>query len=545
MKTRFLTIISASALLASAGAQAAVHMPSVLTDGMVVQRGEPVRLWGTADPGETVTARTSAKKSKAVTVTADSLGQWQLELAPLKAGGPYTITVGDITLSDVLSGDVFLCSGQSNMELPVRRVTDMFADEIASYENPSIRQYVVPQTTAFDGPQSDTRRSAWLPCTQDNVMNYSALAYFFAKQLNETTGVPVGIINASWGGTPVEAWMSEESLAPWPMAVAKKKIYEDDGYRNRIKKLEGENYAHWNAVLYASDPGRTASVQWSEPAFDDSKWDEVDLVESCWGKDIRTRRNLNGSHWLRRHVAVSASQAAGPATLRLGCIEGADSAFVNGVFVGTIGYQYPPRIYNVPAGVLHEGDNVVTVRVISSGGEPKVVPDKPYKLIFADGSETSLEGLWRHRQGADMPSGPGMMFYHYTPAVLYNAMITPLFRYPVSAAVWYQGESNVSNRYDYAAMLKTMIAGWRDGFGRADLPFYIVELADFLHSSDVHGRKAWAEMRAEQARVADETPGATLIRNSDLGEWNDIHPLDKKTLGQRVAAAVLQSLPKK
>lgn len=543
MKFKTICILALTALWAMpAGAE--VDLPSIFCDGMVVQRGEPVRIWGTADPGETVTVTASVKKARPVTVTADDNGRWEVSLPALKAGGPYTITVNDRTISDVLSGDVFLCSGQSNMELPVRRVTDMFADEIAAYENPMIRLYAVPQTTEFHTELSDTHPSAWKPCTQDNVMNFSALAYFFAKDLNARTGVPVGIVNASWGGTPVEAWMSEQTIAAWPADLAKKKIYEDDGYRDRIKKLEGENYGHWNSVLYATDPGRTATVQWSDPALDDSDWERVDLLESVWGADMKTGRPVLGSHWLRRHIDLTAEQAAGPATLRLGCFEGADSAFVNGVFVGTVGYQYPPRIYKVPAGVLREGDNVITVRGISGGGRPQFVLEKPYKLLTADGSDISLEGTWLHRVGARMPKGPGMEFFQYTPAVLYNSMIAPLFGMPFAGAVWYQGESNVTNRDEYAAKLTAMIADWRKGFGDADMPFYIIELADFLHPSDTGGRRAWAEMRAYQAAVAEADEHATLIRNSDLGEWNDIHPLDKKTLGGRVADAVMPTLSK-
>ncbi len=539
-----ITAIFAAAMLVAPGAGARVQLPSIITDGMVVQRDRPVRLWGTAEPGETVTASASVKKSRPVTTVADSAGNWSLELAPLAAGGPYTISVNDLTVGDVLSGDVFLCSGQSNMELPVRRVTDMFADEIAAYENPQIRQYAVPQTTGFDGPLADTPASAWKACTQDNVMGFSALSYFFAKELNARTGVPVGIVNSSWGGTPVEAWTSEETISAWPVDLAKKKIYEDAGYRDRIKRLEGENYGHWNAVLYATDPGRTAEVQWSDPALDDSDWTEVDLLESVWGADKATGRPLVGSHWLRRHVNLTAEQAAGPATLRLGCFEGADSAFVNGTFVGTVGYQYPPRIYSVPAGVLHEGDNVITVRGISGGGLPQFVLEKPYKLLTADGSDISLEGTWKHRVGSRMPQGPGMVFYHYTPVVLYNAMIAPLFPVPFAGAVWYQGESNVTNREEYGDKLRAMMADWRRGFNDPDMPFYIVELADYLHPSDTGGRRAWAEMRATQAAVADGDAHATLVRNSDLGEWNDIHPLDKKTLGIRVADAVEPALPK-
>lgn len=536
MKTHILSLIM---LMAAATAGATVKLPPLLTDGMVVQRGEDVSLWGTADPGEKITARSSNSK-KTYTAEADQNGNWQLSLKALPAGGPYKITINDLTINDVLSGDVFLCSGQSNMELPVRRVMDMFADEVNSYQNPKIRQFLVPQVTSFHGPQTCTAPSQWKSCTPENVMDFSALAYFFAKELNAKTGVPVGIINSSWGGTPVEAWISEATMQRWPEKVAQKKIYEDDGYRDRVKKLEGENYYRWNSRLDGTDPGLNSSVKWYAVNADDSDWPEVDLVNDRWGvsNDRPVKRPVTGSHWLRRHVSLSKEQCGGDAILRLGCIEGADSAYVNGTFVGTVGYQYPPRIYKVPAALLREGDNVVTVRAISGNGEPKVVPEKPYKLILADGSEVSLEGKWRHHIGTRMPKGPDMMFWHYSPIVLYDAMIAPIFNFPVKGVVWYQGESNVENRELYYDMLTAMMADWRKGYDNAELPFYIVELADFLHTSDTGGRNAWAEMRRQQARVADADPNATLIKNSDLGEWNDIHPLDKKTLGIRVAEAV-------
>ncbi|MDE6325430.1 MAG: sialate O-acetylesterase, partial [Duncaniella sp.] len=216
-----------------------------------------------------------------------------------------------------------------------------------------------------------------------------------------------------------------------------------------------------------------------------------------------------------------------------------DSVYVNGTFVGTTGYQYPPRIYKVPAGVLREGENNITVRVISQNGMPHFVAEKPYKLIVGD-EAVSLEGEWRYHLGTPMPHGPGMEFYCYKPSVLYNAMISPVVTYPVRGAVWYQGESNVSRRNEYGPLLKTMIANWREASGDEDMPFYIVELADFLHPSDKGGRAAWAEMRKVQAQVADETPGAVLVPNSDLGEWNDIHPLDKKTLGNRVVDKIME-----
>ena len=553
MKKIFLSL-SLALLAGTAAVDAAVTLPHILSSGMVVQRDRPLTLWGTADPGEQV--KVGVVKGKSVTVTADADGNWHAELPPLKTGKSYTVKINDITLDDVLVGDVLLCSGQSNMELPVSRVTDMFADEIAGYHNPSIRHFVVPKEVEFHGPRADVNPSARWKTLDEDVMGFSALAYFTARELTGRTGLPVGIINSSWGGTPVEAWISEESLAGYPRALNIKRIYDDDGYRDRIKKLENENYARWNATLWASDPGLHGDVKWFDPMLDDSSWAVTDLIggsltdgtatgddlHNSWRGNNRWSNDglnpVNGSHWLRRNVMIPASMTGKEGVIRLGCIVDADSVYVNGTFVGTTGYQYPPRIYNIPAGVLREGQNNVTVRVISQNGNPHFVAEKPYCIIVGDQS-VSLEGEWRYRQGAPMPQGPSMEFYCYKPAVLYNSMIAPVVNYPVKGVVWYQGESNVSRRNEYGSLLKTMIADWRSSFNDGDMPFYIVELADYLHPDDKGGRAAWAEMRSVQAQVADETPRAVLVPNSDLGEWNDIHPLDKKTLGIRVVDKIM------
>ena len=231
------------------------------------------------------------------------------------------------------------------------------------------------------------------------------------------------------------------------------------------------------------------------------------------------------------------------AIIRMGCIVDADSVYVNGHFVGNTTYQYPPRIYRIPAGVLKAGVNNITVRVISNGGQPSFVPEKPYKIICGT-EEISLEGTWKYKLGSPMPQAPSMMFFFYKPVCLYNAMISPLRNMKFQGVLWYQGESNVDRRNEYAALLGTMIRNWRETFKDNDLPFYIVELADFLHKEDKEGRKAWQQMRDEQAKVTDTVTGTELIKNKDLGEWNDIHPLDKKTLGKRVCKAALKDIKK-
>lgn len=534
--------------------EAKVKLPALISDGMVLQREQPVKVWGTADAGESIRLKLLKGKSKTTyTTTSDANGKWSITLPPLRAGGPYTMQINDLEVKDMLVGDVWLCSGQSNMELPVSRMTDMFAEEIATYNNEKIRQIIVPKTYNFHAPQQELPQTSWKPLTQENVMSFSALAYFFAKATYEKTGIPIGLINSSWGGTPVEAWISEEGLKEFPMYINDKRLYEDDDYCAHIKKLESENLYRWNTALYRGDAGLHEATPWYAANYDDSNWKEVDMFSTDWGNN--GLNPIGGSHWLRKDVELPQEWEDKEAVIRLGCIIDADSVYVNGIFVGTTGYQYPPRIYKIPAGVLKAGRNNVTVRILSNGGQPAFVREKPYKLLLAPygnyqlstlnsqlNKEVSLEGNWKYHPGAPMPAAPGMMFFCYKPVCLYNAMIVPLQNYGIRGVIWYQGESNVSRRNEYAALLTAMMTDWRRTFGNDRLPFYIVELADFLHPNDAGGRRAWAEMRAEQAKAAEMNVHATLIRNSDLGEWNDIHPLDKKTLGGRVAEKVLENI---
>ena len=536
-------------LCATSMVNAKVKLPALISDGMVLQREQPIKVWGTADAGESVQVKflknatpTGVKGGKlkaTYTATADENGQWSLTLPAMKPGGPYILQVNDIELKDILVGDVWLCSGQSNMELPVSRVTDMFRDEISAYENTNIRQLKVPNIFNFHAPQTDLPDYvAWKPLTQENVMNFSALGYFFSKAMYEKNNIPVGLINSSWGGTPVEAWISEEGLKEFPKYINDKRQYEDDAYLKSIKQTEGLSFYRWNTSLYRGDAGLHEATPWYAANYNDKDWKTVDLFSTDWGTN--GLNPINGSHWFRKEVKVPQDWNGKEATLRLGCIVDADSVYVNGTFVGTVSYQYPPRIYTIPAGVLKAGKNTVTIRLISNNGYPHFVKEKPYKIVCGN-EEVSLQGEWKYRLGASMPPAPGMMFFCYKPVCLYNAMIAPLQNYGIRGVLWYQGESNVDRRNEYAALLTAMIADWRSTFGNPELPFYIVELADFLSRDDVSGRQAWAEMRKEQAKVAETNRNTRLIHNSDLGEWNDIHPLDKKTLGQRAAESALET----
>ncbi len=544
MNNNIRLIIAAILGLIVISASAEVKLAPWIGNGMVLQREVEATLSGTATPGEVVKV---TFKKKTYESTADNEGKWKVSLPKQKAGGPYTISIGGREISDVLFGDVFLCSGQSNMELPVERVTDMFADEVAQYENASIRFFTVPKVTNFHAPQTDIPATEWKTCTPASVMSVSALGYFFAKELNAQTGVPVGIVVSAWGGTPIEAWVSEETISAYPLALAEKKLYEDDRYCKEIKVKEGQDYAAWNRVLYAMDPGKQASPQWSKEAVDDSDWTEVDMFDE-WidTRDLTERERLNtsrsdaGSYWLRKTVDLPASMARQKATLRLGCIVDADSVWVNGTFVGNVTYMYPPRIYTIPEGVLREGRNVVVVRVVSNGGKPSFVREKPYKIIVGN-EEVSLEGAWKYRRGAVTTPAPSMMFFCYKPVCLYNAMLSPLRDMQVSGAVWYQGESNVGREEEYALLLPDLMTDWRRTFAQPQMPFYIIELAGFLAQDDPD-QPAWMRFRDMQREVAEKEQLCEVIYNRDLGEWNDIHPLDKKTLAQRLVDKVLPSL---
>lgn len=513
--------------------EAKTVLPNLISDGMVLQYGTPVTIWGKTDSCGEVNVTFLDRKYR---TAADESGEWRITLPACKPGGPYTMQINELVVNDILVGNVFLCSGQSNMELMVSRVMDKYADEVNAYENTQIHYLKVPYCYDFNACQTDIKKAEWKPLTRKNVMQYGALCYFMAKELYEKTGIPVGIVNSSWGGTPIEAWISEDGLKDFPSYIHRKEMYESDELVAQVRKAEQMLQREWQYTLYATDRGLHSPIPWYAEDYDDSAWETVGLFSRGWATN--GWRPVNGSHWFRKTVEVPSAWEGQEAVLRMGCIVDADSVFVNGTFVGTTAYQYPPRIYKVPAGILKAGRNQITVRLVSNGGFPSFVEEKPYKLICGQ-CEVSLEGDWKHSVGTEMPSSPSSTAFHCLPVGLYNGMIAPLKNWKFKCAVWYQGESNVGKWQEYASLLKTLAADWRSLFGDAELPFYIIELASFM-KEDNPGRKSWTQLQMQQAEAARNIPHAVLIKNGDTGEWNDIHPLDKKTAAARLAAAILK-----
>jgi sialate O-acetylesterase len=482
-----------------------------------------------ADAGEQVEIVFLKKKYN---TTTGQDGKWQISLPPQKAGGPYTMKINDLELNDILVGDVWLCSGQSNMELPVRRVLDLYADEVKDYSNPMIRYVKTPTSSNYHHPQPDIPSVSWATLTPDNALSYAAICYFFAKELQETLHVPIGIINSSVGGSPIESWISEDGLQSFPHYLHDRDLHQSDEYVRKAGQLDHERRALWNQILYKEDKGLHENPEWYDPAYNDSNWAKTDLNNKSWNHD--GSMPVNGTFWFRKDIDLPAHQTDKEAVLRLGCIVDADSVFVNGILVGTTPYQYPPRIYTIPAGILKQGKNNITVRLFSYSGKAEFVDEKPYKLIIGD-EEIDLRKDWKYRLGVRMPAYQGVPTTQQKPTGFYNGMIAPLKNYAICGAIWYQGESNTGRYHEYGDLLISLINDWRTLWQQPGLPFLIVQLPNFLKTSPEPSDGDWAHMREAQLKATQTIPNTALAVAIDAGEWNDIHPLNKKDIGHRLS----------
>ena len=511
---------------------AQVRLPKLISDGMVLQRDKELTLWGWASPDEKIEIDFKNHQYKTVT---DSDGKWQVQLPSQSPGGPFKMKISasnQIEINDILIGDVWLCSGQSNMELPISRVEPKYRDEIKRINNTGIRQFRVPYNWDFNQKQDDLNGGKWLTATPDNIMNFSAVAYFFAEKVQQTQQVPIGIINSSMGGSPVEAWLSEDDLKPFKDAYKELQKFKDSTVIKTIEASDKQRSDEWYSLLAQNDKGRK-NADWSATDLDDDNWNKTE-VPGYWRQD--DLENLNGIVWYRRSFTLSEKSANHPAELDMGRIVDADSVFINGIFIGNTTYQYPPRRYDIPENILQSGENTIVVKVISQIGTGGFVPDKPYELRTS--SETiPLSGTWKYKIGTSMPPLEGPTFIRWKPAGLYNGMIAPLTNLSIKGAVWYQGESNVDNVSQYEERLSAMIQNWRREFKQDELPFLIIQLANYLEPDSLPQESDWAALRDAQFKVAQKTEHCQSVNIIDLGEWNDIHPLNKKDVGFRTALA--------
>lgn len=551
MKKYKLTILCTFLAFLTTEVSAKVKLPQFFQSGMVIQRGKPVPVWGKADAGEKVSVRINKFKT---VIIADSNGNFRVDLPAMKAGGPYTLMVGDVVLTNVLVGDVWLCSGQSNVDVTIERVYPQYTKEIDQMANDQVRLFRIQNETNTHGVQDDIRPTSinWKSLTKENAWQFSALGSFLGKRMQEQHGVPQGIIVNSWGGTPIEAWISADTLRKdYPLQVGKTLLFQKDEYVQAQTKANQLADQRWYEVLNESDPGM--QQHFTALDYDDSSWKTVHQYSMEWAK--KDGRGIIGSIWLRQHVHVDKEHAGKPARLLLGTLFDADFTYLNGKEIGRTYYQYPPRRYDIPAGLLREGDNVITIRFINKYGIAHFIPEKPYMIAFGDDRYSQnpmpkdvipLSENWLHHAGVSMPSCPsGDVSLQNLPSTLYNAVVYPLAPYAIRGVVWYQGESNTGNPAPYADLLRKMMNNWRTLWKDPKLPFCIVQLANYdgrqqtgmpqpMTEQPMPVNSNWARLREAQRQVAKEDPYAALAVAIDLGETVDIHPLRKKEVAERV-----------
>ncbi|MGI6159454.1 MAG: sialate O-acetylesterase [Limnochordia bacterium] len=506
----------------------------IFSDGMVLQRGVPLRLWGKASPQEELQA---SFRGGVFSFQSDAEGSWQLDLPPQEPGGPFELTItgqnGQKVIRDILIGDVWLLAGQSNMELPVARTLDLYTEEVQGAENPMIRQFRVPITHNFQGPQTDLPKGTWQAVTPESVLEFSALGYFFAQVHYARYQVPVGLVLTAVGGSRIETWLSEEvisGLGGYEDIVAKLK---QPGYLDAIMHGELREYVAWQKELDAKDQGlQPGQIPWNSPELDDSEWDTM-VVPKIWkGTELE---NFHGSVWLRREVERGEGAGEREALLRLGAIVDADETYINGVRVGKTEYKYPPRKYQVPPGVLRPGTNTIAIRVIINRDTGGFVERKRYVLEMGS-EQVDLSGEWKYKVGGTMELLPRLTRAHRKPSGMYNAMIAPLRGCAFRGVLWYQGESNAHAPEQYHNLLKTLIAHWREEFGCPDLPFLYVQLPNFDTSSEGLVPGCWALLREAQLEAL-EVPNTAMAVTIDIGEANDLHPQNKKDIALRLSLA--------
>ena len=527
---------------------AEVRLPQIFQSGMVLQRGTEIPVWGQADANETILVTLNKKTATAV---ADAEGRWRVDLPAMKAGGPYVLEVkgqkSEVrTLTDVWIGDVWLCSGQSNMETTLERVSPQYPDELNDSNN-MVRLFHVQYQTDTRQPSADLRPTSWQPLNRENAWRFSSIGYFLGKQLQREKCVAQGIIESAWGGTPIEAWIAADTLAKYyPVYYRQTQLYQNDDFVQAQQRASMLADRRWQEILNQGDPG-LASVEgskgglWTQLSFDDASWAEVDQYDlTAHPSPVAGRRSWIGSLWLRQHIHISKEHAGKAAQLLLGTLYDSDVTYINGVQVGSTGYQYPPRRYQVPEGLLREGDNVITIRFVNKGGMPYFVKEKPYRLVFATDDIQPLGQRWKIQTGLEMPNPIGVgINLQYQPSTLFNGMIHPMAPFAVAGVVWYQGESNAdtSQAREYASLLRLMMANWRQTFERPEMPFVIIQLANFMEPSEQPQNTGWSMVREAQRLVAKEDARAELAVTIDRGETVDIHPLRKKDVAERVALA--------
>lgn len=510
-------------------------LPRLVSDGMVLQRNANIKIWGYDAEGQSVTIYFLDKVYNCVT---GSNGKWEIMINNLEAGGPYTMKVegsDTATIKDILVGDVWACTGQSNMQVPVSRIRVIYEDEFKNVRNPYIRQFIVPEKYEFKAPMEDIESGEWKAVDPESVLDFSGVGYFFAKALYEKYNVPIGLVRTAIGGSSIEAWLSEEILKDFPKYMKMAETFKDDDYFNKVRKDGQESCEKWCKSVDENDKGLSNPEKpWYDPSCDASDWDTINLPACFRNEKIGA---LKGSVWFRKEVDVPKAMLGKPAMILLGTITDSDYVYINGKLVGTTGYQYPPRRYNIPENLLQDGKNTIIIRVISNNGNGEFTEDKPCEITIGD-QKIDLKGSWKYRIGVALEKPmPPSIYFPSVPLCLYNAILYPTTSYAIKGAIWYQGESNIGRAKEYKDMFVRLLSDWRKKWNQGDFPFLYVQLPNLNRAKEEPDESALAEFREMQLQTLDITKNTGMAVTIDVGEWNDLHPLNKKDVGERLALA--------
>ena len=521
-----------------------VRLPAIIGDNMVLQQAVKAPIWGWAEPGEDVTVKASWQESP-VQAKAGRDGKWMAKIDTPKAGGPYEITIkakNTITLKNVLVGEVWIASGQSNMEFAVNR-TNNSRQEIADARYPNIRLFTVKKKVSAV-PQSDCV-GEWQVCGPNTISEFSAVAYFFGRELHGKLNVPVGLIHTSWGGTPAEAWTRAEALGSLAdFKGVSQQIKEVQANPEKLQKEYDQALLEWTKKFNALDAGYTGGGRsWADVDVNDTAWAGMDIPR-LW--ETGGLPDFDGVVWFRKVVQIPQDWVGRDMVLELGPIDDEDITFVNGMRVGGLegpGYYDTVRKYKLPATAIKAGANVIAVRVLDTGGGGGLYGKSEQLKIYPVAKKNeviSLAGQWRYKVGCDLksvpprPRMPLSLDNQNSPTVLYNAMLAPLIPYAIKGAIWYQGESNAGRAYQYRELFPAMIKCWRDDWGRGDFAFLFVQLANYMAASPEPVSSDWAELREAQLMTLS-LPNTGMAVVVDIGEANDIHPRNKQDVGRRLA----------
>lgn len=511
---------------------AEIKLPTLLSNNMVLQRDIPINIWGWAKPGEKIAIEFNTQNLK-TKVSAN--GDWKITLKSMSTGGPFEMLItgeNTITLKNILIGDVWVCSGQSNMEWPLNQAKNG-QEETANANNPKMRLFYVPKRIS-EKPLDNTLPAQWEECTPISAATFSAIGYFFGKQLQSKLDIPIGLINCNWGGTIAESWTDMQTM------------YGFSEYKQSLGELKTKNFAEqlknmdqmqveWQRRINTEDLGTNEAWYKSETNYSD--WKKM-KIPGYW--ENQGLKDVDGVVWFKTEFTLTADEAKNGITLNLGRIDDGDKTFVNGQLVGETPNQYNKvRNYPVQPAILIDGKNNLVVKVIDFGWGGGFYGDDADVYVLSGGNKKPLAGNWKYKIGISLPAPSSANNPNAYPSLLYNAMVNPMINFGIKGVIWYQGESNTKRPLQYREILKSMIVGWRKNWNQGDFPFLIVQLANF-NSKGTSDDGDWALLRESQSVVANSLPNCGIVSTIDIGEPNDIHPKNKLDVGIRLALTALK-----